>query len=202
MDIGKRVRTARKSAGLSQEALARQAEMSLRALNSLERGESSDPHYSTLVGIADALDMSIGELLGEPVLAGKAEAPKAGLSEDADEKAAREGVAAWAEIATDFVFRWEKERTERAEKRDFPEERYLEIQLAGIGISTALGEATDLYEKSLGLSKEAATHYHMVRGILLKTLEGVRQSYEGLSADREASQRRAAFRVIQEKISA
>ena len=76
MDIGKRVRTARKSAGLSQEALARQAEMSLRALNSLERGESSDPHYSTLVGIADALDMSIGELLGEPVPL--AEAPEAG----------------------------------------------------------------------------------------------------------------------------
>jgi transcriptional regulator with XRE-family HTH domain len=46
--------------------------MSLRALNSLERGESADPHYSTLVGIADALGTSIGELIGEPVPLGEA----------------------------------------------------------------------------------------------------------------------------------
>ncbi len=52
---------------MSQEALARQAGMSLRALNSLERGEAVNPHYATLAGIADAFGMSISELLEEPV---------------------------------------------------------------------------------------------------------------------------------------
>ncbi len=64
---------------MSQEDLARRAEMSLRAFRSLERGEAVDPHYSTLSGIARALDISIAELIGEPVLAGpKDEAPEAG----------------------------------------------------------------------------------------------------------------------------
>jgi len=39
--------------------------MSLRAFRSLERGEALDPHYSTLQGIADALSVSVSELVGE-----------------------------------------------------------------------------------------------------------------------------------------
>ncbi len=76
MDLAERIRTIRKDRQMSQEDLARRAEMSLRAFRSLERGEAVDPHYSTLSGIARALDISIAELIGEPVLAGpKAEAP-------------------------------------------------------------------------------------------------------------------------------
>ena len=67
MDIGSRVRDARKAKGLSQEGLARRVGMSLSAINQLERGISTDPHYSTLSGIADALGMSVAELVGEPV---------------------------------------------------------------------------------------------------------------------------------------
>jgi len=65
VDLAGRIRAERKARQVSQEALARQAGMSLRALNSLERGEAVDPHYSTLTGIADALGMSLSELLGE-----------------------------------------------------------------------------------------------------------------------------------------
>jgi transcriptional regulator with XRE-family HTH domain len=43
----------------------------LNAISQLERGISRDPHYSTLVGLADALGMSVGELLDSP----KAPAP-------------------------------------------------------------------------------------------------------------------------------
>lgn len=67
MDFGNRIRVARKSAGLSQEALARRAGMSLKGLGDIERGSSADPHYSTLAGIANALGVSIGELVGESV---------------------------------------------------------------------------------------------------------------------------------------
>ncbi len=64
-DLGRRIRAARKSAGLSQEALARRAELSLNSMGSLERGEALDPHYSTLSGIADALGVSVAELMEE-----------------------------------------------------------------------------------------------------------------------------------------
>ncbi len=85
MDIGSRVRAERKSRKLSQEALARRAGVTLNAISQLERGVSNDPHYSTLVGIAEALGVSVGELVEEPVLAGKAEAPPASPSPEGAE---------------------------------------------------------------------------------------------------------------------
>src|SRR5215203_6078414 len=75
MELRDRIKTARKALGISQEGLARRADVSLSLINQIERGVVVDPHYSTLVSIAEALSMSIGELLEEPALAGKAEAP-------------------------------------------------------------------------------------------------------------------------------
>lgn len=80
MDLGTRVRDVRKSRKLSQEALAREAGVSLNQVNKLERGVITDPHYSTLSGIARALDMTVEQLVEEPALAGKAEAPEVGPS--------------------------------------------------------------------------------------------------------------------------
>jgi len=67
VNLAGRIRAERKVRQLSQEALAHQAGLSLRAYRSLEKGEAVDPHYTTLVGIARALDLPIGELLGEQV---------------------------------------------------------------------------------------------------------------------------------------
>lgn len=67
LDIGDRIRTTRKAAGLSQEDLARRAGMSLKGMGDIERGDIADPHYTSLKKIADGLGMSVGELLGEPV---------------------------------------------------------------------------------------------------------------------------------------
>ena len=88
MDIGSRLRSARKAKSLSQERLARQADVSLNMVSRLERGEIADPHISGLRKIADALDMSIGELLGEPVPL--AEASPSGPLSRAEEEAADE----------------------------------------------------------------------------------------------------------------
>lgn len=75
MDFSKRVRARRRALDLSQEALARRADVSMSLVNQLERGLVTDPHYSTLVGLAEALDMSISELIGEEqVEAGKDQA--------------------------------------------------------------------------------------------------------------------------------
>ncbi len=62
-NIGGRVRAARKAVGLSQEGLARQADVSLNVVSRLERGSIADPHISTLSRIADGLGVPVGELL-------------------------------------------------------------------------------------------------------------------------------------------
>jgi transcriptional regulator with XRE-family HTH domain len=66
VSIGERVRAGRKALHLSQEEVARRAGVSLNQVNRLERGEIVDPHFSTLSGLATALDMQISELVGEP----------------------------------------------------------------------------------------------------------------------------------------
>jgi len=66
-NLGKRVRALRTDRDLSQEALAREAGVSLNLVNKLERGVVTDPHYSTLSGIARALGVPVEELMREPV---------------------------------------------------------------------------------------------------------------------------------------
>jgi transcriptional regulator with XRE-family HTH domain len=76
VSIGDKVRATRKAAGISQEEVARRAGVSLNVINRLERGVILDPHYSTLRGIASALGVPVEDLVREPALAGKAEAPQ------------------------------------------------------------------------------------------------------------------------------
>ena len=63
--IGQRVRRYRESAGLTQEALARAAEIGRVTLVRLENGEQS-PRFKTLKAVADALGMDPPDLLVEP----------------------------------------------------------------------------------------------------------------------------------------
>jgi transcriptional regulator with XRE-family HTH domain len=78
VSIGDKVRATRKAAGISQEEVARRAGVSLNVINRLERGVILDPHYSTLRGIASALEVPVEDLVREPALARKAEAPDPG----------------------------------------------------------------------------------------------------------------------------
>jgi transcriptional regulator with XRE-family HTH domain len=73
-----RIRELRKAQGLSQEKLARQADLSLNLIGRLEGGQVTDPHYSTLRGLARALGVPVEDLVREPTLAGKAEASETG----------------------------------------------------------------------------------------------------------------------------
>lgn len=66
MVLGPRMRERRTALGLSQEAVAREAGVSLNLVSKLERGVVTDPHYSTLVGLAGALGVAVDELVREP----------------------------------------------------------------------------------------------------------------------------------------
>ncbi len=61
--IGRVVKRIRLEKGLTQEELARRAGMSLNGMGHIERGVATDPHFSTLVGIARALGVSVLELV-------------------------------------------------------------------------------------------------------------------------------------------
>jgi transcriptional regulator with XRE-family HTH domain len=86
MTIGPRVRERRTASGLSQEQLARQAGVSLNALHKLEMGRITDPHYSTLSGIAHALGVSVDELVGEDFSGVAASGEEPGLAQQESEE--------------------------------------------------------------------------------------------------------------------
>jgi transcriptional regulator with XRE-family HTH domain len=85
VNIGSRVKEKRRGLKLSQEELARRAGVTLNAISQLERGISRDPHYSTLAGIAEALEISVAELIGETVPLGQAPTSST-LAEATDEE--------------------------------------------------------------------------------------------------------------------
>lgn len=78
MEIGRNVRSKRRDLGLSQEAVARRADISLNVVGRIETGVITDPHYSTLSSIAEALGVSVAELMEEAAPAGKATAREPG----------------------------------------------------------------------------------------------------------------------------
>jgi len=73
--IGERIRALRTERGLSQEEVARRTGVSLGSYGDIERGVTTDPHYSTLRGISHALGVPIERLLQEEP-APLAEAPR------------------------------------------------------------------------------------------------------------------------------
>jgi transcriptional regulator with XRE-family HTH domain len=63
--LSKRIRELRTRKGLSQEKLARLADVSYNTIVKLESGESKHPRIQTIIGIAGALKISLDELMKE-----------------------------------------------------------------------------------------------------------------------------------------
>ena len=66
-ELGKRIRLLRQASpeNLTQEDLAERADISVSFLSMIERGERA-PHIETLAKIADALEVTLGELFHFP----------------------------------------------------------------------------------------------------------------------------------------
>jgi transcriptional regulator with XRE-family HTH domain len=93
VNIGERVRSLRTARGLSQEEVARRTGIGLKSYGDLERGRTRDPHYSTLRGVARALEVRVEDLLEEPVPL--ADAPSSsGPPRVSKEKLAAQGITA------------------------------------------------------------------------------------------------------------
>ena len=62
--ISEKIKYYRKKSGLSQHKLAVKAGLSLTSITHLEQGVATQPTIQTIIKIADALDISIDELIG------------------------------------------------------------------------------------------------------------------------------------------
>jgi transcriptional regulator with XRE-family HTH domain len=63
VEVGERIRELRKVEGISQERLARRADISLNVLNRIETGAVTNPHWTTILSVADALGISVADLV-------------------------------------------------------------------------------------------------------------------------------------------
>ncbi len=62
-DVAQRLKHWREKKGLTQEALARKADISYNTIIKLETGGIKDPRISTITKLAKALEITIDELL-------------------------------------------------------------------------------------------------------------------------------------------
>jgi len=62
--LAKRVKERRRGAGISQEVLAERSELSLALISEIERS-ATNPSLTTLAKLANALDISVAELLDQ-----------------------------------------------------------------------------------------------------------------------------------------
>ena len=62
--IAPRLKKLRKNKKLSQDRLARLADISYNTIVKLEAGKANNPTYETLSKLADALEVSLDELVG------------------------------------------------------------------------------------------------------------------------------------------
>jgi transcriptional regulator with XRE-family HTH domain len=63
--LARRVRQLREAAGLSQQALAGAAGLSISVVTKLEQGKLTDPKLNTAIALAKALGVSMDRLLAE-----------------------------------------------------------------------------------------------------------------------------------------
>jgi transcriptional regulator with XRE-family HTH domain len=68
--IGRNVRVARAQQGISRRMLARRAKVEPQTIDKLERGESTFPSVYVVRRVADALRLTIDQLIREPLPAG------------------------------------------------------------------------------------------------------------------------------------
>jgi putative hydrolase of the HAD superfamily len=81
--LGKQLQAARQAAGLTQQQLCHQANLSFSTLTKIERGAIKSPSIFTIQAIADALNVSLDELIGQSVSPGghrKLKKTKSGVS--------------------------------------------------------------------------------------------------------------------------
>lgn len=62
-NIADNIRKARKKTGLSQDKLAREADVAYNTVVKIESGENKNPTIETLRSIAKALDVSVDDLI-------------------------------------------------------------------------------------------------------------------------------------------
>lgn len=60
--LAKKIRELRRKKGLSQEKLARLADISYNTIVKIESGDSKNPTFQTMTGIAKALGVSLDDL--------------------------------------------------------------------------------------------------------------------------------------------
>jgi FMN phosphatase YigB (HAD superfamily) len=78
--LGKRLQAARQAAGLTQQQLCHQANLSFSTLTKIERGAIKSPSIFTIQSIAGALHLGLDELVGQPPAIRKSLTTKDGAS--------------------------------------------------------------------------------------------------------------------------
>ena len=201
VNIGDRIRAARKAAGMTQEAVARRTDLSLQAVGDIERGIVRDPHISSLSQIANALGVPVEMLVKEEMAV---PAFPLGDASDQEPRRSREErrsryLRSWRAFVWKLVHRWEQD----------PPESSREIAVVLDAMQALLQEgAFERPPEQITTSDEREASEWLdlsfvFRGIdrLNQMADDVQEMADDVQADAEAERRRAAFREIKGRMA-
>jgi transcriptional regulator with XRE-family HTH domain len=140
VELHERIRDARKQRGLSQESVARRANLSLKGYGDLERGDIPNPHLLSVLHVARALDLPLSALLGEDP---KAEAPSPPEISEEERRVGVEPVTkqyrmAWRGALHALADRWASRVEEEAFTLEAVDEFFLALWDISSGVSGAI----------------------------------------------------------------
>jgi transcriptional regulator with XRE-family HTH domain len=207
VDIGERIRSLRTARGLSQEEVARRTGIGLKSYGDLERGRTKDPHYSTLRGVARALNVRVEELLEEPVPLGDAPG-EAGLSEEREEERRAGYLRAWRAFVYKLVQRWEQDPPKSSREiavvldamQDLLEERAFERPPEQITTSNER-EVSEWLDLSLLFRGIDRLNQIEIVDTVEEMSDTAQERAEAARADAEAERLRATFREIKGQLA-
>ena len=201
VNIGDRIRAARKAAGMTQEAVARRTDLSLQAVGDIERGIVRDPHISSLRQIAYALGVPVEMLVKEEMAV---PAFPLGDASDQEPRRSREErrsryLRSWRAFVWKLVHRWEQD----------PPKSSREIAVVLDAMQALLQEgAFERPPEQITTSDEREASEWLDLSLLFQGIDrlnqmadDVQEMADDVQADAEAERRRAAFREIKGRMA-
>ena len=208
VNIGDRIRAARKAAGMTQEAVARRTDLSLQAVGDIERGIVRDPHISSLRQIANALGVPVEMLVKEEMAV---PAFPLGDASDQEPRRSREErrsryLRSWRAFVWKLVHRWEQD----------PPESSREIAVVLDAMQALLQEgAFERPPEQITTSDEREASEWLDLSFVFRGIDRLNQMADAVQevpdtmqemaddvqADAEAERRRAAFREIKGRMA-
>jgi transcriptional regulator with XRE-family HTH domain len=190
--LARKLRVLRAECGLTLREAEQLTSVDKDTLSKIERG-LRHPYDVTLSKLARGYGVPVEELIQEPALAGKAEAPREeGLSEEREEERRLDYLRSWRAFVYKLIVRWQQDPPQSS--------REIAVVLDAMQALLEEGAFERPPEQITTSDKREASEWADLSSLFMG-IDRLNQMADAVQADAEAERRRAAFRAIKGRMA-